>query len=106
MPISKKGLTHTVFFWMHNPNNPQERAALQAGIEKLATIHLIKEAFIGCPANTNRDVIDSSYDFSISFLFENAQDQDAYQTIPEHLAFVENCAHLWKKVQVYDAISY
>jgi Stress responsive A/B Barrel Domain len=36
-------------------------------------------------------------------LFENKADQDVYQDHPVHHQFVENCAHLWEKVIVYDS---
>ncbi|MDB5240049.1 MAG: stress responsive alpha-beta barrel protein, partial [Spirosoma sp.] len=30
---------------------------------------------------------------------------DAYQVHPVHLEFVAECAHLWNRVQIYDAVS-
>ncbi len=105
MPVQKTGFTHTVFFWLKNPENTSDREALQAGLLKLAQIDLIQEAFVGKVADTNREVIDSTYDFSITFLFANSENQEAYQTNADHYTFIDNCSHLWKKVQVYDAIS-
>jgi Stress responsive A/B Barrel Domain len=101
----KTGFVHTVFFWQKNKGNAADHAALHAGINKLSEIDLIKTAYIGTPANTNRAVIDTTWDFSITWIFDNDADQAAYQTHPEHLKFVENCRHLWEKVQVYDAES-
>ncbi|MGR3812350.1 Dabb family protein [Jiulongibacter sp. NS-SX5] len=104
MPI-QKGFVHTVFFWLKEKENDEHRKALHAGVLKLAENELIQTAFVGQPADTNREVIDSSYDFSITFIFENKADQDAYQTHPKHLEFIDNCAQYWSKVQVYDAVS-
>jgi hypothetical protein len=78
---------------------------LHAGLSKLASIDLISQAYIGQPAGTNREVIDSSYDFSITFIFDDKSKQDIYQNHPESSGFVDTCAHLWKQVQVYDAVS-
>jgi heme/copper-type cytochrome/quinol oxidase subunit 3 len=35
--------------------------------------------------------------------FNDAAGQKVYQDHPLHMEFVKNCAHLWKKVLVYDA---
>jgi hypothetical protein len=51
-------------------------------------------------------VIDSSYDYSITFVFESQKEHDLYQPHPRHKEFVEKCSHLWQKVQVYDAIPF
>ena len=100
----QKGFVHTVFFWLNEPQNTAHKAALHAGLLKLSEISVIKTAYIGQPADTNRAVIDASYDFSITFVFDTEADQDVYQIHPDHLAFIENCSMLWQKVQVYDAI--
>lgn len=100
----KTGFVHTVFFWLLDSNNKDSRLKLENGLRKLAEITEIKQAFIGQPAPTNRDVIDNSYDFSITFIFENAADQEIYQDHADHHLFINECSSLWKKVQVYDAI--
>jgi Stress responsive A/B Barrel Domain len=101
----KTAFVHTVFFWLKNPDNAAEKAQLETGLRSLTAIDAIKTAYIGQPASTNRGVIDTSYSFSITFIFDNKEDQDVYQVHPIHLAFVESCKHLWEKVIVYDAVS-
>lgn len=101
----KTGFVHTVFFWLKNPNNTQDKLDLKAGLDALAQIDLIKTAYIGSPAATSREVIDFTYSYSITFIFDNKVDQDAYQVHPDHLAFVDKCSHLWERVTVYDAVS-
>lgn len=98
----KQGFVHTVFFWLKE-SSEANKTALQRGLIELAKIDLIAEAYVGQPADTHREVIDSSYDFSITFIFPDKASQDIYQTHPDHLQFIENCKHLWEKVQVYDA---
>ncbi len=96
---------HTVFFWLAHPESQSDREALQAGIESLKGINHISVAYIGKPANTRRPVIDHSYDFSATFVFADEAAHDAYQVHPVHLEFVAECAHLWNRVQIYDAVS-
>ena len=96
---------HTVFFWLNHPESQDDRAALRAGIESLKGVNEISQAYIGMPADTRRPVIDHSYDFSLTFVFTSRADHDAYQVHPIHLEFVNECQHLWQRVQVYDAVS-
>jgi Stress responsive A/B Barrel Domain len=95
---------HHVYFWLHNPGNEEDKRALTEGLKKLSKITTIKSHYIGVPADTRRDVIDSSYSVSWLLFFDNAADQDSYQTDPIHLDFVKTCKHLWSKVVVYDTV--
>lgn len=100
----KQIFIHHVFFWLKNTGNLADRDLLIAGLNKLSTATAIKQFHIGIPANTNREVIDSSYAVSWMLIFANDSDQAAYQTDPTHLKFIEECSHLWSKVVVYDAV--
>lgn len=82
----------------------EDRDKLVAGLNKLSKATTIDKFHIGKPANTNREVIDSSYAVSWMLVFKNDADQAAYQTDPIHLKFIEECSHLWSKVVVYDAV--
>ena len=96
---------HHVFFWMKPDASAEERAQLAAGLQTLKSINLIKTFLVGTPADTNREVIDRSYDFSLMMIFDSAADQDLYQPHPTHLKFIETCKHLWQRVVIYDSVS-
>jgi len=101
----KKGMfIHHVYFWLKNSGNKEDKAKLIEGLKKLSKVGTIKSYYIGQPAATRREVIDSSYDISWLLFFDNAADQDSYQTDLIHLKFVEECSSLWTKVTVYDSI--
>ena len=102
--LPKGVFIHHVFFWMKDPMNMEDRRNLEAGLTKLSSIDLIKTRHIGIPANTNRDVIERTYQYSILFTFKNKADQDIYQSHPDHLKFVDECSHLWKQVTVFDTV--
>jgi hypothetical protein len=104
MIVEKNEFIHHVFFWLRNSDSNEDRILLIEGLKKLSLANTIKDYHIGTPAATNREVIDSSYSVSWLLLFQNKEDQDIYQTDPIHLKFVEDCAHLWKKVVVYDTV--
>jgi hypothetical protein len=95
---------HHVYFWLHRPKNETDKKDLIKGLKKLSKVGVIRSFHIGEPASTRREVIDSSYSISWLLYFENAADQDSYQTDPIHLKFVDECKHLWKKVVVYDTV--
>ena len=95
---------HHVYFWLNNSGNKEDKVKLIEGLKKLSKASTIKTFYIGEAAATRREVIDSSYDVSWLLFFDNAADQDSYQTDPIHLKFVEECSFLWKKVLVYDSI--
>lgn len=99
----KTGFVHTVFFWLKEKENETHRKQLHEGLIELAKIAEIGDAYIGQAAPTNREVIDSTYDFSITFVFDTAANQDIYQEHPDHHAFIAKCSMLWDKVKVYDA---
>ena len=104
--INKKNtFVHHVYFWLKNTENKADTADLIHGLEKLSATPTIKLCHIGIPAATNRDVIETGYSVSWLCFFDNAADQDIYQSHPIHLKFVEECQHLWSKVIVYDSVN-
>jgi len=94
---------HHVHFWL---NNKADKDKLIAGLHTLKPITHIRDIHIGVPANTNRDVIDRSYDVSLLLLFDTPEAQDAYQVDPTHVLFADNVAKpLCSKVVVQDSVN-
>ena len=99
-------MIHHVFFWLNNPGSKADRDQLIAGLNTLRAVEVVQQLHIGVPASTEkREVVDNSYDVSELMFFASVEDQKRYQDHPLHLQFVKDCAHLWRKVVVYDAIS-
>lgn|SRR4051812_12648376 len=100
----KKLLAHHVFFWLKNRDSKEDLAKLLEGLRTLEKIESVRAIHIGVPASTEpRPVVDSSYQASELILFDDVAGQDIYQVHPIHKKFVENYAHLWEKVIVYDS---
>jgi hypothetical protein len=95
---------HHVFFWMPESATDAERAQLRAGIESLGAISGLLTFHVGVPADTHREVIDTSYAFSLLTIFSDAAAEAAYQIAPIHLKFIADCKHLWSRVVVYDSL--
>jgi hypothetical protein len=97
-------LIHTVFFWLKDDLDDADRSLFFRGVEQLGAITSVEDNFIGTPANTTkRPVVDDSYDCSLTVVLKGLKEHDAYQVDPIHLYFIKNYAHLWKKVQIFDA---
>jgi bifunctional ADP-heptose synthase (sugar kinase/adenylyltransferase) len=100
----KKVFIHHVYFWLKNAGNAADRDKLIEGLNKLSKVKTIKSFHIGKPADTHRDVIESSYAVSWCVFFDKDTEQASYQTDPIHLKFVEDYSALWQKVIVYDSV--
>ena len=96
---------HTVFFWLHSNASDQDLAAFEQGIEKLGTAPSIDTYYWGKSAGSSREVVDGSFDYSLTILFKNTEDHDAYQLHPVHDEFREKYNALWAKVKVYDVLT-
>ena len=96
---------HTVYFWLHNPDSPDDRQAFEASLRKfLSRSQYAKTNFIGTPPAASREVVDGSFTYSLIVTFESAEAQAQYQKEQPHLDFIAESQHLWKKVIVYDSI--
>lgn len=101
---TEKVFIHHVYFWLANPESKADLDQLIAALKKLSEVPNIQQFHIGIPADTRREVIESSYQVSWCLFFANAEEEAIYQTHPLHLKFVEENKHLWKKVVVYDSV--
>jgi len=100
---SKGQVVHHVFFYLKNPGSETDKRVLKDGLRTLEAIPQVKKLVIGEPASTlKREVVVNDWHVSEIMYFENAADQDTYQSHPVHMKFVEDCGHLWEKVVVYD----
>lgn len=103
---SDKYLVHTVYFWFHDDVSEAEHDNFYEELKKLKEIDQIIHGWIGVPAATEeRGVIDNTYDYSITFVFEDETAEHEYQVHPDHQTFVETNSHLWENVVVYDAVT-
>jgi len=98
-------LVHHVFFWLKRPDSAEDLESLLAGIRSLTAIEEVRGHHIGVPASTEkRDVVENSYSASELLFFDSVEDQESYQSHPLHQKFVEDHAHLWEKVVVFDVM--
>ncbi len=98
---------HNVYIWLNQPQNMLQRKEFLKNLRKLAEeSEYIQTYHIGEVFKSERDVVDDSFTFSWVVTFASIEDQEAYQTEPAHLEFIETTSKLWKKVLVYDSYVY
>ena len=95
---------HHVFFWLKQADNDKTRNDFREALVKLASIETVRYKHIGTPASTNREIIDTTYTFSLLVIFDDEEGHDIYQEHPIHDEFREKYADLWEKVQIYDTL--
>jgi len=97
---------HTVFFWFHEPDNEEHRAAFEKSLTTfMQNSKYVGTYHIGRPANTPREVVDNSYTYKLTVTFPDRETQDKYQTEKAHKLFIEESEQYWKMVKVFDSIS-
>jgi len=97
-------LIHTVYFWLKDGLSAEDKKLFDQKVRTLTGISSVKQGYVGTPAATEkRPVIDDSYDYSLTQIFESIEDQNIYQVHDIHNEFIDACSHMWKRVIVYDA---
>ena len=95
---------HTVYFWLKRElTDEQRKTFLEEGVNSLKNIESTTAVYTGVPANTDRPVIDKSYDVGLTVVLQDLAAHDAYQEDQIHLDFIARFKDYWIKVQIYDA---
>jgi hypothetical protein len=93
---------HSVYFWLDRSLTRADEERFKQRLEDLGRIPSVKHCFVGRPAATNRPIIDRTYSFGLTLVFNDAAGQDAYQVHPIHEDFVKDCAKMWIRVYICD----
>jgi len=102
---SQENFKHVVYFWLKQPLTPENDQKFLNNLKTfIEGVDVIKSKYIGKPADTDRPVIDSSYNYCINLGFKSKKEHDIYQDHPLHKKFIKDSEDLWEKVLVYDSI--
>jgi hypothetical protein len=97
-------LIHTVLFWLKKDLTDEDLTLFEQKLRALEKISSVEQMFLGRPSSTTkRPVIDDTYDFCLTVALKDLTAHDVYQEDPLHLAFIENCSHMWERVKIYDS---
>lgn len=95
-------LIHNVYFWLKPDLTPGQVREFEAGLDSLLTIPTMRHGFWGKPAATTRPIIERSYSYGLTEVFDDLAGHDIYQEHPVHLKFVEGNQAKWTAVKIYD----
>ena len=74
---------HVVYFWLHNPDNPEERKEFETKLNSFLDNSLYaKTKFVGVPAMTDREVVDNSYTYSLIVSFSSKEEHKKFRELP------------------------
>jgi len=93
---------HMVYFWFEDDLDNQALAAVEEGLQALIEDPAVHKGFYGKPADTHRSVVDDTYTYGLSLVFDDQAAHDAYQVGEVHQRFLAEHAAKWCRVVVYD----
>lgn len=105
-PELKNIFVHHVYFWLKEPQDANLVKKFEAALQELVSIETIHMFHLGKPADTRRDVIDSTYQYSLLVIFTDKKSHDIYQEHPKHDVFRKVASELASKVVVYDSVDF
>lgn len=94
---------HVVFFTLKD-HSQEERLDFAQQCQKYLAGHPGTIYFSAAVQSENdREVNDRDFDVALHLIFGDRAAQDAYQTAPRHLEFIEKNSHRWASVRVFDS---
>ena len=87
--FTDRGVVHTVYLWLKNPGNQQERERLLIATDRLRTIPGVREIRFGEVIESSRNIVDDSFDVGIYFYFSDVAAMNQYLVHPLHREVVE-----------------
>jgi hypothetical protein len=98
----KAKFVHSVYFWLKKDLSQDQLKTFHEKLLALTKIETVRESYVGIPAETDRPIIDRTYDVVLILAFENKEQHDIYQDHPVHDNFRISCEQCWTKVKIYD----
>jgi len=94
---------HIVLCWLKEPGSETARRKLIEATEALGDLPGVVAVAAGVPLESDRPVVDDSFDVGIVFTFEDSEALAAYQVHPRHRKAVEKVLQpLVERLLVYD----
>jgi len=95
---------HSVYFWLADGLTEAQREQFVSQARALTRIETVRYGWLGRPAPTDRPVIDRSYSYALTVVFDDQAGHDAYQDHPVHDRFRNECSSFWTRVLIYESV--
>lgn len=100
---SNKGVVHTVFLWQKNPGDRQHRRKLLQATDRLRSIPGVIDIRFGEMIESDRNIVDDSFDIGIYIYFSDVTAMNHYLVHPLHQTIVEqDIKPLVERIVVHD----
>lgn len=100
---AEQQLVHVVLLWLNEPGNTEHRQQFMDACRKFNVIPGVLDMRIGEPVESDRQVVDDSFDVGLYVTVENKQALDNYLKHPIHVAAVNSVLKpIADKIIVYD----
>lgn len=100
---TREGVVHTVFLWLKQPGNVQHRRQLIMATGRLRDIPGVLEIRFGETIESERVIVDDSFDVGIYFYFADVAAMNRYLVHPLHTRIVnEDIKPLVSKIRAHD----
>ncbi len=101
--FSNKGVIHTVFLWLKQPGELRHRRQLLSATDRLGKIPGVVDVRMGEAIDSDRDIVDDSFDVGIYFYFSDVAAMKQYLVHPLHQTIVEqDIKPLVERIIVHD----
>ena len=101
--FSNEGVIHTVFLWLKKPGDEQHKRQLLIASDRLRSIEGVLDIRFGEMIESNRDIVDDSFDVGIYFYFSDVAAMNRYLVHPLHQTIVEqDIKPLVERIVVHD----
>jgi hypothetical protein len=96
-------LSHVVLMWLNTPGDRQAIDEITRATRALARIPGVTSVKVGAAVESERAIVDDSFDVGVIFTFSCRQEMDAYLVHPMHRQAVRDVIEpLVRKIIVYD----
>jgi hypothetical protein len=96
---------HSVYFWLRDDLSEEQLSQFVQKASALTKIESVRHGWLGVPAPTDRPIIDRSYSYALTVVFDDEAGQDLYQDHPVHDRFRDECGSFWTRVLIYDSVT-
>ena len=101
--FSSRGVVHTVFLWLKQPGHVQHRQQLLLATDRLRDIPGVVDIRSGEMIESDRAIVDDSFDVGLYFYFSDVASMRGYLVHPLHQAIVEQeIKPLVERIVVHD----
>ncbi|MGB1580528.1 MAG: Dabb family protein [Nevskiales bacterium] len=102
-PPKPPGVIHVVMVWLKEPGNPAHRQQIISGSKKLEAIPGVQEIRVGEVVESEREVVDDSFDVALYMRFASEEAMQTYLAHPDHVnAVKEYFLPIMDRYRVYD----